>query len=94
MKAPGARSVSCTPGDTTTYLRPDKYQLSRLDITGLRQRRPFPVYLRWRRQNLKCQVGVEAMVMTDETVVDVLEVAEKVLVEVSERVKVRPRGRD
>jgi len=27
--------------------------------------------------------------MTDETVVDVLEVAEKVLVEVSERVKVR-----
>lgn len=29
------------------------------------------------------------MVMTDETVVDVLEVAEKVLVEVSERVKVR-----
>ncbi|CAM9580801.1 unnamed protein product [Pylaiella littoralis] len=33
------------------------------------------------------EVGVEAMVMTDETVVDVLEVAEKVLVEVSERVK-------
>lgn len=31
------------------------------------------------------------MVMTDETVVDVLEVAEKVLVEVSERVKVRAR---
>lgn len=29
------------------------------------------------------------MVMTDETVVDVLEIAEKVLVEVSERVKVR-----
>lgn len=36
------------------------------------------------------KVGVEAMVMTDETVVDVLEVAEKVLVEVGERVKVRP----
>lgn len=34
------------------------------------------------------QVGVEAVVMTDETVVDVLEVAEKVLSEVSERVKV------
>ncbi|CAM9968006.1 unnamed protein product, partial [Ectocarpus sp. 4 AP-2014] len=33
------------------------------------------------------EVGVEPMVMTDETVVDVLEVAEKVLVEVSERVK-------
>lgn len=31
--------------------------------------------------------------MTDETVVDVLEVAEKVLVEVSERVKVRPSER-
>lgn len=39
------------------------------------------------------KVGVEAMVMTDETVVDVLEVAEKVLVEVSERVKVRGRER-
>lgn len=35
------------------------------------------------------QVGVEPIVMTDETVVDVLEVAEKVLVEVSERVKVK-----
>lgn len=34
------------------------------------------------------KVGVEAVAMTDETVVDVLEVAEKVLVEVSERVKV------
>ncbi|CAM9175057.1 unnamed protein product [Laminaria digitata] len=33
------------------------------------------------------EVGVEAVVMTDETVVDVLEVAEKVLVEISERVK-------
>ncbi|CAM9419861.1 unnamed protein product [Scytosiphon promiscuus] len=33
------------------------------------------------------EVGVEPMVMTDETVVDVLEVAEKVLVEVSDRVK-------
>eukprot|EP00904_Undaria_pinnatifida_P011087 jgi/Undpi1/7108/HiC_scaffold_22.g09582.m1 len=33
------------------------------------------------------EVGVEAVAMTDETVVDVLEVAEKVLVEVSERVK-------
>lgn len=32
------------------------------------------------------------MVMTDETVVDVLEVAEKVLVEVSERVKVSTRS--
>lgn len=41
----------------------------------------------------RAKVGVEAMVMTDETVVDVLEVAEKVLVEVSERVKVRERGR-
>ena len=38
------------------------------------------------------QVGVEAVVMTDETVVDVLEVAEKVLSEVSERVKVSSWG--
>ena len=37
---------------------------------------------------LVLKVGVEAVAMTDETVVDVLEVAEKVLVEVSERVKV------